>query len=163
MHLLLTMRSWTIAERSSRLTIVEPGTRTPGKRESLDPELEDAIREYLRTYVVWRGIRQATATFGVSRHTLWRYLRRGHTSRALPRAVMGIVGDSVEVLEAATWAIPGRRPCARQQAGRQARPGALPHVPALEDMLLLLCATPLATVDELSSFGRIPAPPSATG
>ena len=85
-NLSFTMRSWTIAERSNRLTMSEPGTMTPGKSASLDPDLEDAVREYLRTYVVWRGIRQATATFGVSRHTLWRFLRRDHTGRALPRA-----------------------------------------------------------------------------
>ncbi len=52
------------------MTISEPGTRTLGKSASLDPDLEDAIREYLRTYVLWRGIGQATETFGVSRHTL---------------------------------------------------------------------------------------------
>ena len=87
------------------MTISEPRALTPGKSALLDPDLEDAIREYLRTYVMWRGIRQAAATFSVSRHTLWRFLRRGHTGRALPRAVMGIVGDSVEVLEAAIWDI----------------------------------------------------------
>ena len=81
------------------MTISEPGTLTLGKSASLAPDLDDAIREYLRTYVLWRGIRQATETFGVSRHTLWRFLERGHTGRALPRAVMGAVGDSVEVLE----------------------------------------------------------------
>ncbi len=157
MNLSLTMRSWTIAERSSRLTISEPGTRTLGKGASLDLDLEDAIREYLRAYVMWRGIQQATATFGVSRHTLWRYLRRGHTGRALPRAVMGIVGDSVEVLEAAIWAIPA---VDRVLAGRPApKPIRSPYPlsQALEDTLLLLCAAPLATVDELSRFGRIPA------
>ena len=131
--------------------------RTLGKRASLDPDLEDAIREYLRTYVMWRGIQQATATFGVSRHTLWRYLRRSHTGRALPSAVMGIVGDSVEVLEAATWAIPA---VDRVLAGRPAAKPVLAPYPmsqALEDTLLLLCAAPLATVEELSRFGRIPA------
>ena len=139
------------------MTIAEPGMRTLGKRASLDPDLEDVIREYLRTYVLWRGIQQATATFGVSRHTLWRYLRRSHTSRALPSAVMGIVGDSVEVLEAATWAIPA---VDRVLAGRPAaEPVLAPYSmsQALEDTLLLLCAAPLATVEELSRFGRIPA------
>ena len=138
-------------------------TLTPGKSASLDPDLEDTIREYLRTYVVWRGIRQATATFGVSRHTLWRFLRRGHTGRALPRAVMGIVGDSVEVLEAATWAIAAvERVLASRPAPKPVR-SPYPMSQALEDTLLLLCATSLATVDELSRFGRIPPPPSATG
>ena len=152
-----TMGSWTIAERSSRLIISEPGTRTTGKSASLDPDLDDAIREYLRTYVLWRGIQQATATFGVSRHTLWRFLERGHTGRALPRAVMGAVGDSVEVLEAATWAIAavGRVLASRPPAKPFRSPYSLSR--ALEDTLLLLCATPMATVDELSRFGRIPA------
>ena len=139
------------------MTISEPGTRTQAKSAPLDPDLEYAIREYLRTYVLWRGIRQATATFGVSRHTLWRFLERGHTGRALPRAVLDIVGDSVDVLEAATWAIPAVE---RLVAGRPA-PKRAPSLyrlsRALEDTLLLLCATPLATVDELSRFGRIPA------
>ena len=152
-----TMGSWTIAERSSRLSISEPGIRTTGKSASLDPDFDDAIREYLRTYVMWRGIQQATATFGVSRHTLWRFLERGHTGRALPRAVMGIVGDSVEVLEAATWAIPAvERVVASRPAPKPVR-SPYPLSQALEDTLLLLCAAPLATVDELSRFGRVPA------
>ena len=139
------------------MTISEPGTRTLGKSASLDPDLEDAIREYLRTYIMWRGIQQATATFGVSRHTLWRFLERGHTGRALPRAVMDSVGDSVEVLEAATWAIPAvDRVLAGRPAAKPVR-SPYPISQALEDTLLLLCATPLATVEELSRFGRIPA------
>ena len=139
------------------MTISEPGTLTLGKSASLAPDLDDAIREYLRTYVLWRGIRQATETFGVSRHTLWRFLERGHTGRALPRAVMGAVGDSVEVLEAATWAIAavGRVLASRPPAKPFRSPYPLSR--ALEDTLLLLCATPMATVDELSRFGRIPA------
>ena len=151
------MRCWGIATRNSRLTIAEPETRTRGKGGLLDRHLDDAIREYLRTYVVWRGIRQATATFGVSRHTLWRFLERGHTGRALPRAVLATVGDSVEVIEAATWAIVAAE---RVVASRPAAKPVLAPYPlsqALEDTLLLLCATPLATVDELSRFGRIPA------
>ena len=132
-------------------------TRTPGKGASLDPDLEDTIREYradLRYVAGHPG--QATATFGVSRHTLWRYLRRGHAGRALPRAVLGKVGDSIEALEAATWAIAAterlrnRRPAPRAVPPSRSLPG------ALEDTLLLLCAAPLATVDELSRFGRIP-------
>ena len=138
------------------MSISEPGIRTTGKSASLDPDFDDAIREYLRTYVIWRGIQQATATFGVSRHTLWRFLERGHTGRALPRAVMGIVGDSVEVLEAATWAIPAvERVVASRPAPKPVR-SPYPLSQALEDTLLLLCAAPLATVEELSRFGRVP-------
>ena len=133
------------------MTISEPGTLTPGKSALLDGELEDAIREYLRTYVLWRGIRQATATFGVSRHTLWRFLNRGHTGRALPRAVLDTVGDSIEVLEAATWAILAvERVLASRPVAKPVR-APYPMSRALEDTLLLLCATPLATVDEQCS------------
>ena len=139
------------------MTISEPGTLTPGKGALPDPDLEDAIREYLRTYVLWRGIRQATETFGVSRHTLWRYLRRGHTGRALPRAVLDVVGDSIEVLEAATWAIAAAERVVASRPAAKPVPAPRHLRQALEDTLLLLCATPMATVDELSRFGRIPA------
>ena len=138
------------------MTIVEPETRPEGKTATPNRDLERTIREYVRTYVLWRGIRQATATFGVSRHTLWRFLRRRHTGRALPRAVMGTVGDSVETLEAATWAIAAterlmaRRPPPKAGASVHTLPE------ALEDTLLLLCAAPLGTGDELSRFGRVP-------
>ena len=139
------------------MTISEPGTLTPGKSALLDPDLEDAIREYLRTYVLWRGIRQATETFGVSRHTLWRFLERGHTGRALPRAVLDTVGDSVEVLEAATWAITAVERLVASRPAAKPVPAPRHLRKALEDTLLLLCATPLATMDELSRFGRVPA------
>ena len=139
------------------MTITEQGTLTPGKSALLDPDLDDAIREYLRTYVVWRGIQQATETFGVSRHTLWRFLERGHTGRALPRAVLATVGDSVEVIEAATWAILAAERVVASRPAAKPIQSPYPMSQALEDTLLLLCATPLATVDELSRFGRIPA------
>ena len=139
------------------MIISELGTRTPSKSASLDHDLEDAIREYLRTYVLWRGIRQATATFGVSRHTLWRFLERGHTGRAVPAAVLDMVGDSAEALEAATWAIPAVERVLVSRPVPKPVPFYRPLRQALEDTLLLLCATPLATVDELSRFGRISA------
>ena len=50
----------------------------------------------------------------------------------------------------------GCRTCGRQQAGCQPVLAPYPMSQALEDTLLLLCATPLATVDELSRFGSIP-------
>ena len=126
-----TMRSWTIAERSSRLTISEPGTLTPGKGALPDPDLEDAIREYLRTYVLWRGIGQATETFGVSPpHPLEvpetgphgpcpAPLRPGQRGRQCRGAGSGNMGH------------PGRRPCARRQASRQTRPGAPSPFPSI--------------------------------
>ena len=139
------------------MTIAEARTRAPDKSAPPDQDLEDAIREYVWTYVLWRGRRRAAEDFGVSRHTLWRFLRRGHMGPALPRAVMDMTGDSVEALEAATWAIAAtERVLARRPPPKAATSvRSLPE--ALEDTLLLLCAAPLATVDELSHFGRIPA------
>ena len=68
---------------------------------------------------MWRGIGRAMERFGVSRHTLWRFLRRGYAGRALPRAVLDTVGDSVEVLDAATWAITAVERMLANKPGRQ--------------------------------------------
>ena len=60
---------------------------------------------------MWRNGRARIAeNFGVSRHTLWRFLERGHVGRSLPRAVLNAVGvdidkpspNIVEALDAAT-------------------------------------------------------------
>ena len=87
----------------------------------------------------------------MSRHTLWRFLERGQMGRAVPSAVLNSVGGNIAAIEAATFEIiidlEGLRP---DPALRSLRQG-------LEKALLLLCATPLATVAELSRFGRIPA------
>ncbi len=139
------------------MTIAEQGTRTPGKSARPDRDLEDAIREYVRTYVLWRGRRRAAEAFGVSRHTLWRFLRRGHAGRALPRAVLDTVGDSVEMVEAATWAIAVTERVLASRPNPKAAPPSRSLPEALEDTLRLLCAAPLATADELSRFGRVPA------
>ena len=48
----------------------ERRTPTLGKAASADGNLNDAIRSYVRTYVLWHGRRQAAEAFGVSRHTL---------------------------------------------------------------------------------------------
>lgn len=129
----------------------ERGSRTLVKAAVTDCALGTAIRAYVRAYVQRYGRRQAAHAFGVSRYTLWRCLARGHLGRALPRAILDTVGGSVAALEAATWAlmapVPAQRPA----------PARCPLPAGLEDTLLLLCATPLATVRELSCCGRIPA------
>ena len=80
-----------------------------------------------------------------------RFLERDQMGHALPSAVLISVGESVRAIEAATLDIiidlEGLRP---DPALRSLRQG-------LEEALLLLCATPLATVEELSRFGRVPA------
>ena len=145
------MRYWAIAKWSSRLIVAEPPTQTLNGTVQAGPRLERAVRDYVRAYASLHGRRRAAEDLGVSRHTLWRFLERGHTGRAVPSAVVNKVGNSVQAIEAATFEIiidlEGLRP---DPALRSLRQG-------LEEVLLLLCAAPLATVEELSSFGRIPA------
>ena len=127
---------------------------TPAKTKNIKPDqadLNDAIREYVQAHQRRHGQKQTAESLGMSRHTLWRYLERGHGGRAVPAAVLDTVGQSTQAIEAATLELiidlEGLRP---DPALRYLRRG-------LEDALLLLCAAPLATVDELSRFGRLPA------
>ena len=141
----------TIVFGGHRLITTERGTPTLGKAASADGDLNDAIRSYVRTYVLWHGRRQAAETLGVSRHTLWRFLERGHVGRAVPCAVIDAVGGSAQAIEAATRELVTWRPVRR----RDSAPRPLPQ--ELEDTLLLVCAAPLSTVGDLSRFGRVPA------
>ena len=141
------------------MTTTEAGTPIPVEDEPAEEDLDYAIRYYVHTYASVRGRRKAMERFGVSRHTLWRFLDRGHVGRALPRAVLDTVGGSIEAIDAATWAI-GASARITANANRSARHGR-PAGPALrlgqEDALLQLCAAPLATVSELARFNRVPA------
>ena len=127
--------------------------------EPAEDELDYAIREYVRTYVRWRGRQKTMERFGVSRHTLWRFLEGGHMGRALPRAVLDSVGDSIEAIDAATWAIGASERITANFNRSERNRG--PAAPALrqgqEDALLQLCAAPLTTVNELARFNRLPA------
>ena len=87
----------------------------------------------------------------MSRHTLWRFLERGHVGRAVPSAVLNAVGGSVTALKSATQEI------IIDLEGLRPDPALRPLREGLEEALLLLCATPLATVEEMSRFGRVPA------
>ena len=133
------------------MIVAEPRTRPINGTTQAGPRLERAVRDYVRAYARLHGRKKAAEALGVSRHTLWRFLERGQMGRAVPSAVLSKVGGSVRAIEAATFEIiidlEGLRP---DPALRSLRQG-------LEKALLLLCATPLATVDELSRFGRIPA------
>lgn len=70
-----------------------------------DEPLTFAIRDYIDAYVNRFGRKRAAEDFGVSRHTLWRLLRRGQLGRALPRAVPNTVGETVEAQVKATPAL----------------------------------------------------------
>ncbi len=127
-------------------------TPIPMEEEPASDNLEDTICDYVRTYVLWHGQAKAVEKFGVSRYTLWRFLERGRLGKSLPAAVIEAVGDDPDVIDAATWAMTAVRQIRRRAAARKQ-----PLAATLEDALRLLCAAPLATVEELSAFGRIPA------
>ena len=141
------------------------GMPAPIKTALAGSDLTDAIRLYVRTYVVLHGLGQATKTFGVSRHTLWRFLERRQLGRAVPRAVLGDVGESAEAPETARDRLVDRarsREAAKRRMVANAPanepvPMMRPLSPALEDSLLLLCAAPLTAVAELACLGRVPA------
>ena len=140
------------------MTTTETGTPIPAQDEPDDDDLDCAIRDYVHTYAFWRGRRKAMERFGVSRHTLWRFLDRGHMGRALPRAVLDTVGDSIEVIDAATWAIGAveRISASFERSARNRRPEGPTLRRGQEDALLELCAAPLTTVSELARFNREP-------
>ena len=130
------------------MTITDTGTPIPGEDESHGDDLNSAIRDYVRTYVLWHGRAKATETFGVSRHTLWRFLERGRLGKSLPRAVIKAIGDDPEAIDAAAWAMTASR-----QNQRRAAASPKPLADTLEDALRLLCAVPLATkLDKIKNF-----------
>ena len=127
---------------------------TPATTKNINPDqagLDHAIRDYVEAHQRLHGQKRTAETLGVSRHSLWRYLERGHARRAVPAAVLDTFGGSVEDIEAATLEL------IIDLEGLRPDPALRPLRRKLEDALLLLCAAPLATVDELARFGRVPA------
>ena len=133
------------------MIVTEPRTQALNSATQAGPHLERAVRDYVRAHARLLGQGKTADAFGVSRHTLWRFLERGKVGRAVPSAVLSSVGGSTGAIKAATFELiidlEGLRP---DPALRHLRQG-------LEEALLLLCATPLATVEELSRFGRVAA------
>ena len=126
------------------------------KPAPVDVELIDAIWVYLNVCTHKHGQQRTAERFGVSRQTLWRFLKRDQVGRTLPRAVLGSVDDSVDALAAATDSLiaessPQSRPAA---AGS---PGALGVSGGLRNALLGLCEAPLTTAGELARLTRVPA------
>ena len=118
----------------------------------MEPDLYYAIGDHLLAHIERHGHARTAEAFGVSRHTLWRFLERGQPGRALPRAVMAQAGDTPRKLAAATRALRGEtRPAAPE------RPRAPRLTQALHETLLLVCETPFASVEDLSRLKRLPA------
>ena len=133
------------------MVATKPRTRTLNGTTQGGPHLKRAVRDYVRAYAWLHGRRKTAKDLNASRHTLWRFLERGHMGRAVPDAVLNSVGGSFRAIEAATVEIiidlEGLRPDPALRSLRE----------SLEEALVLLCATPLTTVEELSRFGRVPA------
>ncbi len=117
----------------------------------MEPRLADAIGDYLHAHIERHGRKRTAEVFGVSRHTLWRFLERSQPGRALPQAVLDRVGHSQDAVDGATQALLARPLPAREETPP---PDYLPS--HLEEALLDLCATPLTTVSELATFTRQP-------
>ena len=145
-----TMRYWPIANGSSRLIVTKPRRRMSKATIQAGPDPERAIRDYVRAYVWRHGRRKTAKVLGVSRHTLWRFLERGHMGQAVPSAVLSSVGGNVRAIENA------RQQLLIDLMGLRPDPALPPLRAGLEEALLLLCAAPLTTVDELSRLGRVP-------
>ena len=133
------------------MIVTKPRRRTSKATVQAGPDPERAIRDYVRAYVWRHGRRRAAEDLGVSRHTLWRFLERGHMGRAVPSSVLNSVGGSVRAIESA------RQQLLIDLMGRRPDPALRPLREGLEEALLLLCAAPLTTVDELSRISRVPA------
>ena len=131
------------------MIVTKPQRRAMNDATQTGPDPERAVRHYVRAYVWRHGRRKTAEVLGVSRHTLWRFLERGQMGRAVPSAVLNSVGGTMAALEAATLEsiidLEGLRP----------DPALRPLRESLEEALLLLCAAPLTTVDELSRLGRV--------
>ena len=59
------------------------GKRNRPKTTAPDCVVIDLIRDYVRYYVWRHRLRMAAEGLGVSRHTLWRFLERGHMGCSL--------------------------------------------------------------------------------
>ena len=133
------------------MIVTKPRRRTSNATIQAGPDPERAIRDYVRAYVWRHGRRKTAEVLGVSRHTLWRFLERGHMGQAVPSAVLSSVGGNVRAI------VRARQQLLIDLMGLRPDPALRPLRESLEEALLLLCAAPLTTVDELSRLGRVPA------
>ena len=69
------------------MIVTEQRRHTSNGTAQAGPDLERAIRDYVRYYVLRHGRRKTAEVLGVSRHILWRFLERGHMGHAVPSSV----------------------------------------------------------------------------
>ncbi len=120
------------------------------REESIDPSLSQAVSLYVDAYVVRHGRVQAAAHLDISRHTLWRYLDRHSTGHAVTQAVTAKFGEDPGRIDEARYAL-----LAEPTASFDPRkPERVSH--PVRQTLLMLCRTPLITVEDLSELRRVP-------
>ncbi|MYD35714.1 MAG: hypothetical protein F4X20_01625 [Dehalococcoidia bacterium] len=120
------------------------------KRNPVSLEVQRAVRLYVDAYVLRRGRVQTAAHLDVSRHTLWRFLDRRSAGHAVTQAVIGRYGENPGRIDEARYAILAEPTISfdpRQPEGIS-RP--------LRQTLLMLCRTPLITVEDLSELRGVP-------
>ena len=144
-----TMEQCAIVAEELLMTTATPTKRKQRIRSAIDPDLFLPIWDYVRTHALRCGQSRTAQDLEVSRHTLWRLLKRFQMRRAIPRAVLRSVGDTAETLEIARLLLTYETPKGKFEDALRPLPK------ALEDTLIDLCATPLTTVRELSRLGRI--------
>ena len=66
------------------MIIAEPRTQASNGATQAGPDLRRAVRGYVRAYASLHGRRKAAEDLSVSRHTLWRFLERGHMGALCP-------------------------------------------------------------------------------
>ena len=146
-----TMAHCSIVAEELLMTTATPTKRKQRIRSTIDPDLFLPIWDYVRAHALRYGHERTCQDLGVSRHTLWRLLKRFQMGRAIPRAVLRSVGDTAETLEIARLLLTYEIPKGKFEDALRPLPK------ALEDTLIDLSATPLTTVRELSRLVRVPA------
>ena len=134
---------------NQRVGIVSEDKRL-SKSERIGRDLLHAVRLYVDAFVVMRGRSEAATHLDVSRHTLWRFLDRRHTGHAVPQSVIARFGQDPQAIDEARYEV-----LAGVSESFDARkPDRLSE--NLRRTLLLLCSTPLTSVEDLSYLRRIP-------
>ena len=132
------------------MTTATSTKRKQRTKSAIDPDLFLSIWDYVRTHALRYGQSRTAQDLGVSRHTLWRLLKRFQMGRAIPRAILRSVGDTAETLEIARLLLTYETPRGRFDDALRLLPE------SLEDTLIDLCGTPLTILRELSRLVRVP-------
>ena len=120
------------------------------KDERMASDLQQAIRLYVDAYVLRHGRVRAASNLDVSRHTLWRFLDRRSAGRAVLQAVIARFGADPRRIDEARYAV-----LAKPTESFDPRSPETISYP-LWQTLMMICRTPLITVEDLSELRHVP-------